>query len=190
MELREGMRRLTDELRIITGISAVYGSADAMEECHYGALQEGELRGAAMAEAYRPVRENAVYDLASVTKLFTAIAVLQLMERGALRLTDPIGRFAPDFIHCGDVRIVDLLAFRTALSTDARIDAQPDRDAALAALFTARVAPRPERRFYTDMGAMVLKYVVEGASGLPFYAYLRAHVLLPLGMTRPGIIPR
>ena len=184
MELMEGMRRLTDERRIITGISVAYGNAEAMECCYYGNIAECTLKDGRMVPAARPVRENSIYDLASVTKLFTAIAILQLAEAGKLRLADPVGRYDGRFSHIRDVQIVELLAFLTALSSEERIDAQPDREKALAALFSVRVVPRPERRFYTDMGAMVLKYVVEGAADMDFYSYLRENVLLPLGMRR------
>ena len=182
MQLMEGMRRLTDEKRIITGISVAYGNGGAAEFCHYGRLAECMLTERGMQPAERPVSADSLFDLASVTKLFTAISVLQLAERGKLRLTDTVGQFDKRFSGISDVRIGDLLAFQTAIATEQRIDAQPDAQHALQALFTMHVVPRPERRFYTDMGAMVLKYVIEGAAGCDYYTYLRENVLLPLDM--------
>lgn len=182
MQLMEGMRRLTDEKRIITGISVAYGNGGAAEFCHYGRLAECMLTEHGMQPAERPVSADSLFDLASVTKLFTAISVLQLAERGKLRLTDTVGQFDKRFSGISDVRIGDLLAFQTAIATEQRVDVQPDAQHALQTLFTMHVVPRPERRFYTDMGAMVLKYVIEGASGCDYYTYLRENVLLPLDM--------
>jgi CubicO group peptidase (beta-lactamase class C family) len=132
--------------------------------------------------AVEPLTADSLFDLASVTKLFTCVALMQLMERGKLTLRDEIVRYEPRFRQLGGVTVYDLLAFQVALSTAARVDEQPDAAAAEAALFSARPAPRPERRFYTDIGAMVLKYVVEAASGLAFETYLEEHVFRPLGM--------
>lgn len=44
-----------------------------------------------------PMRPDTVFDLASVTKLFTSIAVMQLVEQGEVELTDPVARYLPDF---------------------------------------------------------------------------------------------
>ncbi len=75
------------------------------------------------------------------------------------------------------------MSFQKAVSTDARVDTQDSSEAALSQLFHAKPSPRPERRYYTDMGAMILKYVIESASEQDYFSYLRDHILSPLGMT-------
>ena len=65
------------------------------------------------------------------------------------------------FSHIADEPIERLLAFQTALQTCARMDAVASAEEAERLLFDIRVGPPPVRKFYTDMGAMVLKYVVE-----------------------------
>lgn len=180
--LEAGLRYLTDELRIISGISLCFGDMARAEERIYGNGREVRLSGGAFLPAVEPLTADSLYDLASVTKLFTCVALLQLIERGKLKLRDEIVRFEPRFRHLGGVTVYELLAFQTALATGVRVDAQPDAASAQEALFSVQPAPKPERRFYTDMGAMVLKYVIEAASGQPFEAYLKENVFRPLGM--------
>ena len=64
-----------------------------------------------------------------------------------------------------------------------RLDACPDREAALQALFDSEGLLQQERRAYSDIPAMVIKYIAEAASGLPYYECVRKAVLEPAGMT-------
>jgi hypothetical protein len=112
-----------------------------------------------------------VFDLASVSKLFTCIAVLQLSERKKIALSSTIGSIDKRFLHISDVTVEELLSFRTALQTTSRIDTAENAEQAQKLLFDIHPGPAPKKKFYTDMGAMVLKYVVESASGLSYWEY-------------------
>ena len=126
-----------------------------------------------------------------MTKLFTAVSVLQLYARSRLDLNAPVRKYAPMFTEIGDISVYDLLAFQKDVSTPERIDTQPDRAHALSVLFRAAPSPRPEKRYYTDMGAMILKYVIESVSGLSYYDCIRENILQPLGMNRTfSSVPR
>ncbi len=182
MELQEGIRILTDEKKIITGIALSLGNAERSETCCYGSLQEVTLQNGEFVPAARPVTEHSVFDLASVTKFFTALSVMQLVQKGAVRLSDPVVQYDPRFRNLSGYSVFDLLAFQKAVSSPKRIDTQPDRAHALAQLFSCAPSPRPERRYYTDMGAIILKYVVESASGTDFFSYVKHSILDPLGM--------
>ena len=181
--LNEGLRYLVDERHIISGISLSFGDTARVETRMRGNGREVRLaENGTFVPAVEPLTADSLFDLASVTKLFTCVAVMQLAERGKLALSDELVRYEPRFINLGGVTIYDLLAFQTALETDGRVDRQPDAVSAQKALFSARPVPRQERRFYTDIGAMALKYAVEAASDLPFEAYLRERIFRPLGM--------
>ena len=130
------------------------------------------------------MKTDSVFDLASVTKLFTCIAVLQLVERGKLRLDQPFGSVDKRFTHIADVSIEELLSFRTALQTVSRVDAAANAQEAEALLFDIRVGPPPVRKYYSDMGSMVLKYAVESAADQHFWTYLYENIIHPLDMTR------
>ena len=75
-----------------------------------------------------------------------------------------------------------LMSFAVTVKTPERIDACAEREAALETLFAAELGERPERRVYSDIPAMILKYVIEAAAGTTFYDCVRQIVLEPAGM--------
>ena len=181
--LDEGISTLVNERHIISGIALSFGDTARVETRMRGNGREVRLaEDGVLVSSPEPLTADSLFDLASVTKLFTCVAVMQLLERGRLMLSDEVERYEPRFINLHGTTVYDLMAFQTALETDGRVDRQPDADAAEKALFSARPVPRPERRFYTDIGAMALKYVVEAVSELSFEAYLREYVFRPIGM--------
>jgi len=183
-QLEEGVHHLVDERKIISGIAVSYGDLTHGEAFCRGNLGEVRLENGAFLPDVAPLETDSVFDLASVTKLFTCIAILQLFERGKLNLHQTLGSIDRRFSHIADVSIEDLLCFRTTLQTTTRMDAVKTAAASEALLFDIRVGPPPARKFYTDMGAMVLKYVVESAVDQQFGDYLDDKITRPLGMTR------
>ena len=182
--LEEGISHLVDERKIISGIAVSYGDLTRGEAFCRGNLREVRLQDGAFVPDVAPLKTDSIFDLASVTKLFTCIAVLQLMERGKLRLDQTLGSVDKRFSQIKDVSIEDLLCFRAQLQTTARMDAAKTADEAEALLFDIRLGPPATRKYYTDMGSMVLKYVVESVSDTLFWDYLRENIVLPLGMAR------
>ena len=182
--LEQGIRHLVDERKIISGIAISYGDRTRGESFCRGNLREVRLEHGAFVPDIAPLETDSVFDLASVTKLFTCIAVLQLMERGKLRLDQTVGSLDKRFSHIQDVTIEDLLCFRAQLQTAARMDAAATADEAEALLFDIRLGLPAVRKYYTDMGSMVLKYIVETVSDTLFWDFLRENIVLPLGMTR------
>jgi len=182
--LEEGVRHLVDERKIISGIAVSYGDRTRGEAFYRGNLREVRLENGMFVPDIAPLETDSVFDLASVTKLFTCIAVLQLMERGKLRLDQTVGSVDKRFSHIQDVSIEDLLCFRAQLQTTARMDAASSADEAEQLLFDIRLGPPAVRKFYTDMGSMVLKYIVESAADTLFWDFLRENIVRPLGMMR------
>ncbi len=184
------MQCLVCERRIVSGIAVGYGNASAAKTLRLGNACEVAGQNGALQPAVRPVTEDSLFDLASVTKLFTALSVILLRERGKLRFSDTVARFDKRFPHIGDMAVYDLLCFRAGLQTPARIDAAQSRAEALRRLFDVRPAPLPPARYYTDIGSMVLKYVVEAASGMAFFDFIKANILDPLSMrTTFALVP-
>ena len=182
--LEEGVSHLVDERKIVTGIALAYGDLTRGESFSRGNIREVRLENGAFVPDEAPMETDSVFDLASVTKLFTCIAVLQLVERGKLRLDQPFGSVDKRFTHIADVSIKELLSFRTALQTVSRVDAAANAQEAEALLFDIRVGPPPVRKYYSDMGSMVLKYAVESAADQHFWTYLYENIIHPLDMTR------
>jgi CubicO group peptidase (beta-lactamase class C family) len=174
---------LVEHMRMLTGVAAAYGTKDVFDKASIGNIQEVAWVDGAFVPCVRPIREDTLYDLASLTKLFTLISVMQLIERGRLSFKDSVGKIDPRFSHLKQASIRDVLCYEAVLKTPQRIDEQPDREAALKQVFATEVSPVEPARLYSDMNALVLKYVVEAAGGMNFFEYIQQNILTPAGMT-------
>lgn len=180
--IEHSMRTLCDDLRMLTGLALAYGTADKSESVRYGRAQEVTLADGQWIACERPLTADSLYDLASLTKFFMSVMCMILVERGMLRLDECVDEIDPRFEHLRRVTVFDTLCYRVCLQTPGRIDDAPDREEGLRRLFAVRVAPSPSVRIYSDINAMVIKYVIEAKTGLPLYDALRRFILSPAGM--------
>lgn len=135
---------------------------------------------------------NSVFQLGSVSKQFTAVAILQLYEKGRLDLKDSIQKFFPEFPYKG-ITIHQLLCHRSGLLNYIYYcDALPiDKSIPLSNSGVLKClsdsCPRPyfspNQRFdYSNTGYLVLASVVEKVSGMAFEDYMKQYVFEPLNM--------
>lgn len=171
MSLAEGVRYFVEDKRLLSCLSVTCGDRRSTLQAAGGVM---DLAG-------RPLAEDALFDLASLTKLFTALTVLRLREEGVLTLSRPVTDYAPCFPNLREVTVEDVLTFACGLVTPQRVDAQKTRGAGLAQLMAIAPAPQPNRA-YSDMHSMVLRYVAEGAAGVPLMSSIRRVILDPLSM--------
>ena len=164
-KLMEGIRFFTRDTAILSGLSVACGA---------GARTETAMDG--------DVSVRSVFDLASVTKLFTGLCAMKLKEEGLLDFSRPVFFYDPRFRHLQGTTVEELMAFAVTVRTPVRLDACPDRESALEALFAAESGANQGRRVYSDIPAMILKYVVEAAGGAPFAECVGKIVLEPAGM--------
>lgn len=172
MTLQDSIRFFTEETHIMPCLSVACGTADAVLAAHGGLADE---------EALRPLMADALFDLASLTKLFTGLMVMRLHEEGQLNLSAPVTAYAPQFTHLADITVSQVLGFEVALNTAARLDMQSAPADALELLFGIQPGEITGRA-YSDMHAMVLKYVIEGAAQEDYAVLLSRLILQPLGM--------
>lgn len=171
--LRRAIGYFTRDTRIMSALCVGWGDAHSLDYALDGALdQDGTL----------PLTRDSLFDLASLTKLFTALLIMKLSETGALSLEDPAAKYTPQFTHLGNMTVGEVLTFRWGLKTPQRVDGQATRADGLAQLFQAAPFDVGDGRAYSDMHTMVLKYVAEGAGKAPFHDLLSAYLLRPLGM--------
>ncbi|MEU6782136.1 serine hydrolase domain-containing protein [Nonomuraea angiospora] len=138
-----------------------------------------------------PVTADTPMAVASVSKSFTALAVMQLAENGKVTLDQPVRRFLPEFTMA-DPRAAKITVRQLLNQTSGMADSafhekslpQPDTlQGAVARLRTARLAADPGTAFsYHNTNYQVAARLVEVASGQPFAAYLAANIFEPLGM--------
>jgi uncharacterized protein YbbC (DUF1343 family)/CubicO group peptidase (beta-lactamase class C family) len=151
------------------------------------------------ARAVEPARElmtaDTVFDLASLTKVVaTATSVMILIERGSVRLSDPLSRFIPEFKGEGRDRVTieHLLTHRAGFAPDFDLAQQwTGYEEAMKRLPTERLRSVPGSRFvYSDLGYIALGEVVRRASGLSLDEFARKNIYEPLGMRDTGFNPK
>jgi CubicO group peptidase (beta-lactamase class C family) len=132
-----------------------------------------------------PARTGTIYDLASITKLFTTVLALRLVERGRLDLGNPVSWYLPAFIGKPEVQVGMLLTHTAGLPGDMDLSPYPDRDARFAAALAAPVLPgtRPGAQFvYSDVGYITLGVLVERLAGAPLDRLVADQITGPLGL--------
>ena len=165
-KLAAAVRWFTREKEIMSGMLLACGAGDRTEFA-----MDGE------------VREDSVFDLASLTKLFTGLCALKLKEEGLLDPGRSVFFYDSRFASLRDVTVEQIMGFTRELRTPGRVDACGSREEALDCLFGTVSTGEPKGRAYSDIPSMVLKYVLEAAGSLPFMDCVRKTVLEPAGMT-------
>ena len=157
--------------------------------------------GLADVESATPMTTAHRFRIASHSKTFTATAVVQLAERGVLRLDDPVGRWIDELAAApvAHVTLRELLAHGSGVVRDGwdgdfwqLYRAFPDGAGLLAvASDEATVLGRNERFKYSNVGYSLLGCVIERATGSPYHEHVRAALLGPLELssTTPDIDP-
>ncbi|WP_052667567.1 serine hydrolase domain-containing protein [Nitriliruptor alkaliphilus] len=139
------------------------------------------------------VRDDTIFDLASLSKLFTAVAIMQLVEDGALALDDRVADHIPAFGANGkqDVTVGQLLTHTSGLAAWLPLySAYPDRDSRIAAVHGAAPTAEPGSRYlYSDLGLIALGELVGAVSGQPLDRHVAERITGPLGMDDTGYNP-
>ncbi|MCA2223592.1 serine hydrolase domain-containing protein [Nonomuraea aurantiaca] len=144
-----------------------------------------------------PVTADTPMALASVSKSFTSLAVLQLVEKGQVELDQPVRGYLPEF-RMTDPRAADITVRQLLNQTSGMADStfhekslpQPDSlQGSVMRLRDARLASKPGTAFsYHNTNYQVAARLVEVVSGEPFPGYLKTHVFTPLGMRHSSTI--
>lgn len=138
----------------------------------------------------RPVTPRTPFRIGSLTKSFTAAAVLQLVESGRAALDAPIQAYLRDFT-AADQELSRRITVRHLLNQTSGIadsgfpainDDEEDLARRVASMRSARLVSEPGREFhYSDANYQVLARLIEVASGVPWATYLAERVFAPLG---------
>lgn len=162
---------------------------------HNGAVIYRKAYG---SRALDPKRElmtlDTVFDLASLTKVIaTTTAVMQLVERGKVRMNDPVAKYLPEFAQNGkeDITVRQLLTHYSGLEPDLDLKTPWEgKETAYRMAFAETPALAPGSGFtYSDINFIVLGALVERVSGETLDAYTAKHIFTPLKMTRTRFVP-
>jgi CubicO group peptidase (beta-lactamase class C family) len=148
-----------------------------------------EAVGLADVEAGREATPDTQYPIASITKTFVAVAVLQLRDAGALALDDPLDRHLPESPHGPSLR--RLLSHLGGIQREVPGERVwetlefPSREELLARLDDVSAVLEPGLAWhYSNLGFVLLGEVVARLSGLSIERYVRERILEPVGLTR------
>ncbi|MGC5331896.1 serine hydrolase [Micromonospora sp. DT62] len=147
------------------------------------------------ADEQIPMRPDTIFDLASVSKLFTTIVTMQQVERGRVDLDAPVARYVPEFAAGGKAAVtVRMLLTHTSglpafVPLWSRYPTPAERFAAALATPLAPGAEPGTRYVYSDLGLIALGVLVERVTGRPLAALVKDGVTAPLGMTDTGYNP-
>ncbi|MFC9246105.1 serine hydrolase [Streptomyces sp. NPDC057136] len=136
--------------------------------------------------------EDTVFDLASVSKLFTSILAVQQIERGELELEATVASYLPDFAGGGkqDITIRQLLTHTSGFRAWIPLYKEPTREGKLGLLWKEVPASAPGTAYlYSDLNLISLQLVLEKITGRALDALLRDEITAPLGMHRTRYNP-
>src|SRR6476620_8935388 len=170
---------------------------------HAGRIVERDASGWALRYAdattelprdeWVPMRADTIFDLASISKLFTSIAVVQLIEEGHVPLESPVAAHLPEFAANGKqaVTVCQLLTHTSGFTSELPLwSAWPDKASRIeAVLDQPLVDPAGSTYRYSDLNLITLGVLVEKLRGELLDAVVRRHLTAPLGMEDTGYNP-
>jgi len=140
--------------------------------------------GVANAETGEAVTDSTIFEAASLTKIVTAYAALQLVDQGKLNLDTPLNKYLGNNYDCGNDERINLITARHVLTHSAGFpNWRPEGSAILPILFN------PGEKFsYSGEGFVYLSKVIEKITAINFDDYVKQEVFDPLKMNNSSLI--
>lgn len=189
--------QIASEWRAAVAEQGIVGSSLGL--VHDGALARLETVGMADLAEGRPVDASTIYHWASITKTFTAIAIMQLRDRGLISLDDPILEYVPELrdVH-NPFGPMEAITIRHLMSHSAGFRAgtwpwggdrdwhphEPTEWSQLVAMmpYTEILFEPGSQYSYSNPGIIFLGRVIEAVTGDVYEAYVDKNIFRPLGM--------
>jgi CubicO group peptidase (beta-lactamase class C family) len=167
-----------------------FGFAGAVVIARRGEVLVDQGYGFADDASREPFTPDTLFDVASVSKQFTAAAILELEKEGRLRVEDTVARFFPAApADKARITLHQLLSHTSGLPDVLGPEYEPvSRDEMLRRVFAAPLLVTTGRRFrYSNAGYSLLAAVAETAAGRPLGELMRDKLFLPAGMRHTGL---
>ncbi len=166
-----------------------------------GAVIFTTAQGLASKRFNAPNRIDTRFDLGSINKAFTRIAIGQLLAAGSLSVSDHIADHLPDYPNADVARQVTIQQlldhtsglgdiFNERFQRSSRARYRSPRDYFPLFADEPLLFPPGAGRQYSNAGYIVLGAIIEAVSGTPYDEYVTQHIFAPAGMTRSGFFPR
>jgi CubicO group peptidase (beta-lactamase class C family) len=189
-------------------VAAAFVKENRLPGAAVGIVHDGELAwaggvGFADRASRRPSDPKTLYRIASITKTFTATAIMQLRDEGKLALDDPAVSFLPELESAqSPLGPIESLTIRRMLSHESGLQSEPPgtnwsdvvyeddpgRTLARATEIATRVPVHTQWK-YSNLAYQLLGEIVSRVSATPYPKYIRSKLLRPLGMTATSLDP-
>ncbi len=146
-----------------------------------------------------PATAHTVYRVGSVSKLFTDIGIMQMVESGKIDLDEPVEKYVPDFHPHNPfgkpITLRELMSHRSGLLREPPVGnyfdpTQPSLAATVHSINSKELVYAPGTHIkYSNAAIAVVGYVLQELSHRPFAGYLKQSVLLPMGMNESSFAP-
>jgi CubicO group peptidase (beta-lactamase class C family) len=152
--------------------------------------------GMADLELGVPVKPEMVFRIASMTKQFTAVAILQLVKEGKVKFDDPLSKYIPGFPGAEAITVEQLLTHTSGIMSyndmrghlgTIREDRTPMQLAEGVRDEKPIFAPG-EKYMYSNSGYLFLGIIIEKASGMRYAEYMHAKLFAPLGLKHTAVV--
>ncbi|GAA0545730.1 CubicO group peptidase (beta-lactamase class C family) [Saccharopolyspora erythraea NRRL 2338] len=165
----------------------VVSRSEAGYEVRYADGQGTELP----ADQWEPVDRDTIFDVASISKLFTSIAVLQQVEAGAVDLDSPVARYLPEFGANGKqtITVRQLLTHTSGLPAEVKLWTLPPQDRIPTVMALQPKSPPGTAYTYSDPNMITLGVLVERVTGDRLDEVVAEGITEPLGMRDTGYNP-
>jgi D-alanyl-D-alanine carboxypeptidase len=146
----------------------------------------------------KKANEETTYNAFSVTKTFTALAILQLAEKGKIDIDKSAANYINNFPYSGDITVRHLLTHTAGIPNPnplpwihpANEHQVFDRDAFFGQVFDKhnKVKSIPNKKFaYSNLGYVLLGQLIEQVTGMKYETYIREYVFKPMGLSKAEI---
>ena len=135
----------------------------------------------------RSMPDDALFDIASMTKFYTQIIAYNLIKERVFSFTDKVKDLDPRFVNVEDLTIGDVLSFTTQFRTDGRLSSKATIDEALKCLYGMTVVEKGNYN-YNDMGMMLMKELMENITGKSYNELFKEYITDNLGLNDTHLI--
>jgi CubicO group peptidase (beta-lactamase class C family) len=174
---------------------AIHGTVTLVLE--KGKLVHHAAVGMADKENGKAMRKDSIFQIMSMTKPFTGVGIMMLVEEGKLNLNDPVGKYVPEFQHHQGMTVRHLMTHTSGLgggtppgNADWYYSMKISLAEAVKYYATTPLLFTPGTKWsYSNMGIATLGRIIENLSGVSFENFIAQRILVPLGMTDTFFFP-
>lgn len=148
--------------------------------------------GVKSLQSKEPVNEQTIFSIGSVSKAFTAVGIMLLVQKGKIALDDPIKKYMKNMpATWGEITIRQFMTHTSGIP-----DVKGEKDKASFETTLKEVGKQPlsfspadKKQQYNNFNFAILGQLIATVSGMPYSDYMTTHVFKPLQMNRTGVLP-